>query len=382
MNIELVKEEKSLVAQEKDELRVLDPEKAAAIVESYAPQMEAYTEAEPKVTAFLARVETEEYTPELCLDAKDLRIEIRKVRTGAEKVKKQQKDVYLKVGGAIQGVYNIIKTAVEKREYALQTVEDHFLNIEKARKQKLAEKRLVELELYEYDGPVPDLEEMETPFWETFLAGARTTYTDKKKSEKLAEDARKETDRKYNLMQTRKNKLFPLGQFIDLSQLSVETTEEEYQAIKTTAEEAKQVEAEGREEAQKAAAIQTEKLRVRGVRLQALPGTMCRGDEVFDIGEGQTFIASFTDLETFNNEEWEIVRSRQEKRFNLRNEQTAKLLEEAKKKDSLVNAGDKEQLEALVETIEKVCLSVNSPAAINVLNVTINNINITIRSLK
>ena len=125
MKIELVKEDQSLVAQEKEELKLLAPEKAVTIMESYAPQVDAYVIAEPKVAALLQTVEKDGYTPELCLDAKELRMEIRKVRTGAEKVKKTEKDAYLKVGNAIQGVFNIIKAAVEKREDALLAVEEH-----------------------------------------------------------------------------------------------------------------------------------------------------------------------------------------------------------------------------------------------------------------
>lgn len=132
----------------------------------------------------------EEVTKEVIVKAKRLRLDIRKVRTTAEKAHKETKSEALRWGKAIDGVKNILKYAVEEKENNLKKIEEHFENIERERMEKLQRERenaLIELEMEVKGMQFGDMPE---PAWEVFLAGAKDTYNKKKEAEKKAEEDR------------------------------------------------------------------------------------------------------------------------------------------------------------------------------------------------
>lgn len=131
------------VSQELTKQAITDS-KAAVIKSAFDPMVKMLEEFESE----FERISNLPITPETSLEARELRLKMVKVRTGADKVHKEQKEEYLKAGRAIDGVRNILKWAVEDKEAKLDAIENHFVNIEKEQKMKLFNERLEILKSY------------------------------------------------------------------------------------------------------------------------------------------------------------------------------------------------------------------------------------------
>jgi hypothetical protein len=131
-----------------------------------------------------------ELTPELCSDAKALRLKLVKVRTGIAEIHKTQKAFYLAAGRYVDAWKNKETLPVEQMEEKLEAIEKYFENIEKERKQKLRDERLIELQKYETDGTLLMLGEMSDEVWNNYLAGVKLQFDARKEAERKAEEAR------------------------------------------------------------------------------------------------------------------------------------------------------------------------------------------------
>ena len=83
-----------------------------------------------------------ELTPELVVEAKELRLKLVKVRTGLTEVHKSQKNYFLCAGRFVDAWKNKLTLPVEQMEEKLQAIEQHFFNIEKQRLAELEQSRL------------------------------------------------------------------------------------------------------------------------------------------------------------------------------------------------------------------------------------------------
>lgn len=133
---------------------------------------------------------TQELTPALCSNAKELRLKLVKVRTGIAEIHKTQKAYFLAAGRFVDAWKNKETLPVEQMEEKLEAIEKHFENIEKERKAKLRDERMIELTKYEVDGNLMMLGEMQEQVWVNYLAGVKLQYEAKKEAERKAEEAR------------------------------------------------------------------------------------------------------------------------------------------------------------------------------------------------
>lgn len=133
---------------------------------------------------------TQELTPELCIQAKSLRLKFVKVRTGIADVHRTQKAYFLAAGRYVDAWKNKETLPVKQMEEKLEGIEKHFENLERERKNKLRDERLAELAKYEMDGSLMLLGEMKEEVWVNFLAGTRLQYEQKKEAERKAEEER------------------------------------------------------------------------------------------------------------------------------------------------------------------------------------------------
>jgi hypothetical protein len=133
---------------------------------------------------------TGDITPNLCSEAKTLRLKLVKVRTGIAEVHKTQKAYFLAAGRYVDAWKNKETLPVEQMEGKLDEIENYYENIEKARKSKLKEERMVELAKYEADGSLMMLGEMEDNAWQIFLTGVKHQYDVKKEEERKHEEER------------------------------------------------------------------------------------------------------------------------------------------------------------------------------------------------
>ena len=131
-----------------------------------------------------------EITQEVCKKASRLRKDIAKVRIEAEKVRKAEKEEYLRAGKAIDGVANILKFAVSDKEKALTDIEKHFENLERERIAQLNQERIDQVAQYEVDAEHLDLGNMADDVWQNYLSGVKSAYEQKVAAEKKAEEER------------------------------------------------------------------------------------------------------------------------------------------------------------------------------------------------
>ncbi len=174
------------------ELAGLEKSKAKQIEAVFAPMVKMLKEFE----AVYDEIAALEINPDTCKKAKRLRLDIAKVRIDADKVRKEQKEEYLRAGNAIQGVYNILKFAVADKEEKLKDIETHYERIEEEKKKRLQAERELELVKYDVDGSALALGAMNDLVWDNFLSGAKANHDAVIAAEKKAEEDRIEAERK------------------------------------------------------------------------------------------------------------------------------------------------------------------------------------------
>lgn len=122
--------------------------------------------------------------------AREIRLKLKAVRVGADKVRKGHKDVYLRVGNCIQGAYNAIAEICEEQETRLEAAEKFAVRVQEQRKAKLKADREVEIspfigvQIMHYD-----LANMPADAYAGLLAGAKLQH-----EAKLAEEAKAAKD--------------------------------------------------------------------------------------------------------------------------------------------------------------------------------------------
>ena len=90
------------------ELEVIEPSKALAIKETFSPMVEMLEGFELKYNNLINDSEIE-ITKDVSKQAKRIRLDIAKIRIHADKVRKENKEEYLRATKAIDGVFNILK---------------------------------------------------------------------------------------------------------------------------------------------------------------------------------------------------------------------------------------------------------------------------------
>lgn len=129
--------------------------------------------------------------------ARETRIALVKVRTGANKKREELKADALRYGNAVQGMFNILKMAIEPTEERLEQ-EERYAEIKKTERQlKLRIDRMEELSPYAMFAPTGiDLGLLEDEQYQKILTGARLQYEADVKAKREAEAKRIEEENK------------------------------------------------------------------------------------------------------------------------------------------------------------------------------------------
>lgn len=188
----------------------LPQSKAQIIKSAFIPMAEMLE----KFEAEISDIKQKEITPEVCAQAKAIRLKLVKVRTGTAEVHKTQKEEFLRGGKAIDGIKNVLEYAVIGYENELRAMEDHFINIEKDRKQKLHDERAA-LVAEHTDEKLPyNLGEMQDELWSTFYEGIKVSAAAKKKRLEEEEIAKFEAQRKKALHEQRKDSILDVWKYV------------------------------------------------------------------------------------------------------------------------------------------------------------------------
>lgn len=156
---------------------------------------------------------TKELTPELCKEARELRLKLVKTRTGIADIHKKQKAFFLAAGKFVDAWKNKETAPIEQMEEKLSDIEKYFENLEKERIEKIAADRKEKLAKYEVTEFPAGLGQMNDATWNAFLIGTRINWEEKKEAERKAEEGRIENERLDKLASDRFVQVLPLKQF-------------------------------------------------------------------------------------------------------------------------------------------------------------------------
>lgn len=174
------------------EIMTIDPKqfgieesKAADIAAQFKPMLDKMVELEAEYnTVVTLPIES------AGAQAKSLRLKYVKVRTGTEKIHKEQKAFYLAAGRFIDGWKNAQLFAAQGIEKKLEEIENYAINLEKERIAKLQAERESIISKYEVDIAGMKLGEMTEQVFANFVLGLKTAYENKKEAERIAEEER------------------------------------------------------------------------------------------------------------------------------------------------------------------------------------------------
>lgn len=181
--------ETNLIKIDAPELGAIEKSKAETIRKTFEPMVRMLSNFEENYNIVLAESK-KEITEELTGKAKRLRIDIGKVRIETEKLRKEQKEEYLRAGKAIDGVSNILKWAVTDKENKLKEIEDHFEIQERKRLEELQKSRAEKLSKYVEDAFERNLSDMDEDVWNAYFQTKKKEYGDRIEAEKKAEKER------------------------------------------------------------------------------------------------------------------------------------------------------------------------------------------------
>lgn len=166
----------------------LSQQHAAQVEEAFKPMLARMTELEKQFVS----IDSREITPELCKEARRLRLDFVSVRTGTEKIHKEAKQYHLEACKFVDAWKRTQRFASMGREDRLREIEDHFKIIEEQRKKALHEARKAEIAPYEdpFSTSSMDFSVMTDEVWANFLSGTRDAYERKQEAEQKAEAER------------------------------------------------------------------------------------------------------------------------------------------------------------------------------------------------
>jgi hypothetical protein len=188
----------SLIAlEDAPELRKIDESKALQIKATFEPMVKLVEAVEGERQKVLESAK-EGVTNQVMADARNLRLEVAKVRISAEKKRVAMKQEYLRAGQAVDGANNVLKWAIVGIEKEMTAIEKHFENAEKERLAALQIERVGLISPYLEDAGERDLASMEPDVWNAYFNTKKKDHEDRVAAEKKAEEdrlAEEEADR-------------------------------------------------------------------------------------------------------------------------------------------------------------------------------------------
>jgi hypothetical protein len=284
---------------------------------------------------------TKELTPELCSDARELRLKLVKTRTGIADIHKTQKAFFLAAGKFVDAWKNKETLPVEQMEENLSKIERHFENIEKERIAKLEAERSEEISKYSEFVP-SGLGAMNDQVYATYLKGCIVAYDARIKQEAEAESER------LRLIEVEKENA-------RLKTIEDERIRLENEKLKAEAEKReKEIEAERKKQADLLAKQKTdaeEKARIERAKQDVILAK--------ERAEAEAKQKAIEDAARIEREQAEAERKRLEDELKAKQETERKAKEEAERKEAeriafekkAAKAPDKEKLIKMVDSI-------------------------------
>lgn len=250
-----------------------------------------------------------EITGENISTFRTLRLQIRDNRTkGLEKWRKTNKAYFLAGGNFVQAISNREQAENERMESKLMKAENHFIDLENERVEKLKEERENVLKRYEVEVMPERIGNLSKEVWENYLAGVKVAYDARKKAEEEAEKERLENLRIKKLHQTRKESLIGWWQYLtddDREKNFGEMSEESFEKLFQNAQDRKKkrdaadekVRLENIRLKEEKEAREKEEERIQNLHIQ-------RKDEVIDLWDYMPIDKQGSNFGKWKDEEW------------------------------------------------------------------------------
>jgi hypothetical protein len=188
-------------ALQNEHLSKLPESKAEQLRNVFVPMCDTLTVFEQRYSNVIESHKTEPENPEIHKTARELRLEIKKIRTSTEKARKEQKSYFLIAGKAIDGIANILKYSVADMEEKLSEIENYFENKERERINSLYSVRSALVQPFMLGGEEirADLGIMDDDLFNAYLNNKKTSYEEfiklQKEKEQKERDEREAKDR-------------------------------------------------------------------------------------------------------------------------------------------------------------------------------------------
>lgn len=171
--------------------------------------------------------------------AKELRLKYVKIRTGTAEIHKAQKSFYLNGGRFVDGWKNAQLFASQGKEAKLEYIEKYQERLESERIAKLQSERENALRPYVDDISHLDLGKMHEDVWLSYFATKKQQHSERIAAEAEAERLRIELEKKQNIYNQRVHQLAPYSLLDFQSDLTIESTQEEFELYLSNAKAAK-----------------------------------------------------------------------------------------------------------------------------------------------
>lgn len=219
---------------------------AEQVKKVFIPMIEAIDEIEKEFN----QVVSLPISPESTKIARELRLRIVKIRTGTDSIHKKAKEYYLNGGRFVDGIRNTLKFAITGKEDKLEEIENHYVNLEKERIQKLHKERVLEISQYMENCDHIDFGNMDENVFKAYIEARKKECEDKVEAEEQAREEQIKREREQSIYTYR---LIEVAQYKYLNipfSLTLETMQEEYDKIISTLKEAKVLDDEKRKKEQ------------------------------------------------------------------------------------------------------------------------------------
>jgi hypothetical protein len=309
--------------------------------------------------------------PEHVEIAKRVSIDLGRIRSRKDAVKKEQKDYYLKVGRFIDALSNTVEGMITLTQDEAKEHAKYFENLEKQRLEKLKADRLALISPY-MENPPLGLDLISEDTFQIMLTGAKKSYEDRIEAARIAEEVRLERLRIEELHHERRELMLPVYQFwpgenknpdfgnmtekdfkkfVSDSKKRKSLHDEEQNRIRIENERLK-AEAEEREKAERERIAAEEAKRVEEARIMNLQHQREKMLIRVNAHIGEEIVLV---LGTMSEEDFlEIYTPAKTKYDELVAEHNRKIQEqqqEAERKKALESSSDKEKLVAMVDAI-------------------------------
>lgn len=164
----------------------LDEERITSLANSFNPLFE---EAKQWVANAKKIVVTSVDQVEEMQNAREARLELKRIRLKVENTRKSMKEDIVRRGKAIDGIANVVKFLIEPTEKYLADQENYVKKIEEERLDKLEQDRLDELNKYNFDVSGLDLRNMPSSAYGIIRDNAKAAY-DRMMQEEMERQAR------------------------------------------------------------------------------------------------------------------------------------------------------------------------------------------------